>query len=120
MAALPAALLAAPVHADAPRSGASAATAFCSVNGEFVAGTVINGTAGPDTIRCSFVGATDTVNGLGGNDNISVVVNRGRVNADNGNDIVMVLDNNGGVVDGGAGIDVCSVNGGSRVNCELG
>ncbi|MEW2033560.1 hypothetical protein AB0901_24015 [Streptomyces roseifaciens] len=82
-------------------------------------GTVINGTAGPDTIRCSFVGVTDTVNGLGGNDNISVVVNRGRVNGGNDNDVITVLDNNGGIVDGGAGFDVCSVNGGMKVNCEL-
>ncbi|MFC5148773.1 hypothetical protein [Streptomyces aureoversilis] len=118
-AALPAALLAAPVHADAPRSGAAAATAFCTVNGVPVFGAVINGTAGPDRIRCSVVGATDTVNGLGGNDNISVVVNRGRVNGGNDNDVITVLDNNGGVVDGGAGFDVCFVNGGTKVNCEV-
>ncbi|WP_424887315.1 hypothetical protein [Streptomyces sp. XH2] len=118
-AALPAALLAAPVHADAPRSGSSAAVALCTVNGVSTAGTVINGTSGADTISCSFVGATDTVNGLGGNDTITVVVNRGHVNAGNDNDRVTVLDNNGGVVDGGAGFDVCSVNGGTKVNCEL-
>jgi Ca2+-binding RTX toxin-like protein len=51
-------------------AGPAWAAVGCVVNGEFVAGTTINGTSGNDVIDCSGSEGAVTVNGGAGNDTI--------------------------------------------------
>ncbi|WP_058043923.1 hypothetical protein [Streptomyces roseifaciens] len=61
------------------------------------------------------------VRGARGDDRItfrSGVVNKGSVEGFDGNDVIVVPDNQG-VVDGGAGVDICHVGGNPPLNCEV-
>ncbi len=88
--------------------GAVAAPSTCYVNGTAVTGTLIQGTAGNDTINCSGgVAAGTTVNGGAGNDTIEISgVMAGAVNGGAGSDGITVAGTVGsamvtGTVNGG-------------------
>ncbi|MER5206122.1 hypothetical protein [Streptomyces sp. NPDC002825] len=114
------------------------AATTCRVNGITVTGTNITGTPGSDYITCNSVDVMNTVNGLGGNDYISIAttssgavlggdggdyvtvgtVVSGVVDGGPGNDYLRVGTNNS-TVSGGTGWDVCRVSAGNPpVNCE--
>ncbi|WP_395364645.1 hypothetical protein ACHGLA_28900 [Streptomyces sp. YH02] len=78
------------------------AVTTCTVNGVSRTGTTVNGTAGPDYIRCATVNAGDTVNGLGGDDYIVVTTGNlnGTVAGGAGRDYILVQS---GIVNGIAG-----------------
>ncbi|MFF8606254.1 hypothetical protein ACF06X_09970 [Streptomyces sp. NPDC015346] len=114
----------------------------CTVNGFSRTATHLTGTAGNDYIRCASIPAGHSVDGLGGNDYISVtgtVAQGAEVRGGTGNDYMQVSTNNGlvagnegddyiqvntnnGVVSGGAGTDSCQVASGNapQADCEVG
>ncbi|MEU7010236.1 hypothetical protein [Streptomyces sp. NPDC046332] len=129
-----ASLLIAPFALSTPAHAVS-----CTVNGVPVSGSVVNGTAGPDFIRCDGPPSFEAVQGLGGNDHIVItsavaglvaggdghdyitvdagVTSGGAVTGNAGSDFIRVGPN-AGVVDGGLGLDFCRVaSGNPPVNC---
>ncbi|MFF8845230.1 hypothetical protein ACF08N_21340 [Streptomyces sp. NPDC015127] len=113
----------------------------CTVNGRTVTSQNVDGTPGSDLIRCASVPEGHSVNGLGGNDRITItntvsgvvegnagydyvtvggeVTSTGRIRGNAGSDYLQVNVNNG-VVNGGDGSDYCQVGSGTGtvVNCE--
>ncbi|MFD0276292.1 hypothetical protein ACFVHB_20650 [Kitasatospora sp. NPDC127111] len=88
------------------------AVSSCTVNGIPASGPVISGTPGSDFIRCAYVGAGDTVNGLGGNDRIVVTgPMAGTVDGGLGSDYISTDDGVSGTIIGGDGSDFIVVNG---------
>ncbi|WP_406863691.1 hypothetical protein ABZO31_25975 [Streptomyces sp. HUAS MG47] len=116
------------------------AAVTCTVNGAPVSADIVNGTAGPDFIRCGAVPSFNAVQGLGGDDYIVITgavaglvaggdgrdfvtadagtTGTGAVNGNAGNDFLRVGPN-AGSVNGGLGIDFCRVaSGNPPVSCE--
>ncbi|WP_199931333.1 hypothetical protein [Streptomyces sp. CB02923] len=107
----------------APASPADAAVAACTVNGVPMNATVVSGTAGSDVISCGRIPAGVTVNGLGGNDEITARpqscgdANAGSINGGPGNDRILVSaacggDGNNGLINAGEGDDSVTARGG--------
>ncbi|MEU6236998.1 hypothetical protein [Kitasatospora sp. NPDC047058] len=87
------------------------AVSSCTVNGIPASGPVVSGTPGRDVIRCAYVGAGDTVSGLGGNDDIVVTgPMAGTVDGGPGSDRISTAGVSGTVL-GADGSDFLLVNG---------
>jgi Ca2+-binding RTX toxin-like protein len=86
-------------------NGASAAADTCVVNGVPVAGPVITGTAGADTIDCATAAGARTINGLGGADTITGSSFADTINGGDGNDTMTGVVGND-TLNGGNGDDI--------------
>jgi Ca2+-binding RTX toxin-like protein len=97
------------VGATAATVGVNGASALapdtCVVNGVPVAGPVITGTAGADTIDCATAAGARTINGLGGADTITGSSFADTINGGDDNDTMTGVVGND-TLDGGNGDDV--------------